>query len=144
MKVKLMQKELEFQTTKIIDGKNAILGRLARYVSKKALKGEKIIILNCGDVIITGNKKSIRETFLDKRRKVGSGQKGPKYSRLDYKIVKRAIRGMLPNHRKGRGKTAYNLIRCYNNIPEEFEKSEKIVFENKKNKFIKIKDIYIK
>ena len=51
---------------------------------------------------------------------------------------------MLPNHRKGRGKIAYNLIRCYNNVPEEFEKSKKITFENKKNKFIKIKEIYIK
>jgi len=129
---------------KIINGKNATLGRLASYASKEVLRGEKIIILNCGEVIITGNKKNIRETFGEKRRKVGSGQKGPKYSRLDYKIVKRAIRGMLPNHRKGRGKIAYNLVRCYNNIPEEFEKSKKITFENEKNKFVKIKDIYIK
>ena len=130
--------------TQIIDGKNATLGRLASYASKEVLKGEKIIILNCGEVIITGNKKNIRETFREKREKVGSGQKGPKYSRQDYKIVKRAIRGMLPNHRKGRGKIAYNLIRCYNHVPEEFEKSKKITFENKKNKFIKIKEIYIK
>ena len=49
--------------TKIIDGKNATLGRLASYDSKEVLKGEKIIILNCGEIIITGNKKNIRETF---------------------------------------------------------------------------------
>jgi len=128
--------------TIIIDGKNAILGRLAVYVAKKLLKGEKVVVLNCGEVIITGNKKTIKNEFEEKRKKVGSGQKGPKYSRLDYKIVKRAIRGMLPNHRKGRGKIAYGLVRCYNNIPKEFEKMEKIKFENKRNKFIKIKDIY--
>ena len=117
---------------KVIDGKNSVLGRLASYASKEVLKGEKIIILNCGEVIITGNKKEIREKFRQKREKVGSGQKGPKYSRLNYKIVKRAIRGMLPNHRKGRGKIAYNLIRCYNHVPEEFEKSNKITFEKSK------------
>ena len=49
---------------------------------------------------------------------------------------------MLPNHRKGKGKIAYNLVRGYENTPEEFKNSKKIVFENKKNKFIKIKNIY--
>ena len=97
--------------TKIIDGKGVVLGRLASYAAKEVLKGEKIIVLNCGEVIITGNKKDIKEKFEQKRRRVGSGQKGPKYSKLNYKIVKRAIRGMLPNHRKGKGKIAYNLVR---------------------------------
>lgn len=127
---------------KIIDGKNAILGRLASYAAKEVLGGEKIIILNCDEVVITGNKKNIKETFEQKRRRVGSGQKGPKYSKLNYKIVKRTIRGMLPNHRKGRGKVAYKLVRCYNDVPKEFEDSKKIKFENKRNKFIKIRDIY--
>ena len=42
---------------KIIDGKGAILGRLASYAAKQALKGEEIVVLNCEEVIITGNKK---------------------------------------------------------------------------------------
>ena len=120
--------------TKIIDGRSAIMGRIASYAAKELLKGEKIIVLNCGEVIITGNKKDIKEKFEQKRRRVGSGQKGPKYSKLNYKIVKRAIRGMLPNHRKGKGKIAYNLVKCYENTPAEFEDSKKITFENKRNK----------
>ena len=48
---------------KIIDGKNAVLGRLASYAAKEALKGENIIILNCEKVIVTGNRKNIRERF---------------------------------------------------------------------------------
>lgn len=128
--------------TKIIDGRSAIMGRIASYAAKELLKGEKIIVLNCGEVIITGNKKDIKEKFEQKRRRVGSGQKGPKYSKLNYKIVKRAIRGMLPNHRKGKGKIAYNLVKCYENTPAEFEDSKKITFENKRNKSIKVKDIY--
>ena len=46
---------------KIIDGTNAVLGRLASYVAKKVLKGEEVIILNCEHILITGNKKSIRK-----------------------------------------------------------------------------------
>jgi len=127
---------------KIIDGKNAVLGRLASYVAKETLKGEEVVILNCEQVIITGNKKNIREEFEAKKRKIGSGQKGPKHSRSADKIVKRAIRGMLPNHRQGRGKIAYRRIKCYVGVPKEFQESKKIVGgREKKSKFVYIKEI---
>ena len=124
---------------KIIDGKNAILGRLASYAAKEALKGEEIVILNCEQVLIIGNKKDIEKKFKEKRNRVGSSQKGPKHSKTSEKIVKRTIRGMLPNHRKGRGKIAYKKIKCYVGIPEKFKESKKIKSgKNKKNKFSKI------
>lgn len=127
---------------KIIDGKDQILGRLASYAAKEALKGEEIIILNCEEVIITGNKRDIEKEFKEKRSRVGSSQKGPKHSKLSYKIVKRAIRGMLPNHREGRGKQAYKRIICYNGIPEKYNASEKIISnKEKKSKFIKVEHI---
>lgn len=127
---------------KIIDGKNAVLGRLASYAAKEALRGEDIIILNCDKVIITGNRKNIREEFEAGRRRVGSGQKGPKISRNPEKIVKRAIRGMLPDHRQGRGKIAYRRIKCYAGIPKEFEQSKKIVGgREKKSKFVYVEEI---
>ena len=127
---------------KIIDGKNAILGRLASYAAKEALKGEEIIILNCEQVIITGNKKNIEKSFHEKRSRVGSSQKGPKHAKTSEKIVKRTIRGMLPDHRKGRGKEVYKKIKCYVGIPKEFEEEKKIVSgKQKKTKFIWVKDI---
>jgi len=127
---------------KIIDGKNAIMGRLASYVAKEALKGEEIIILNCDYVIITGSKKNVKEIFDRKRMRVGSGQKGPKHSRRADLIVKRAIRGMLPTHRKGRGKEALKKIKCCLGVPKEFENSKKIVAgKTRKSKFVNIKEI---
>lgn len=127
---------------KIIDGKNAVLGRLASYVAKEALKGEEIIILNCNQIIITGNKKQIKETFEQRRRRVGSSQKGPKHSQINEKIVKRVIRGMLPNYREGRGREAFKKIKCYNKTPKEFEDKKKIVSgKKKKTKFVKLKDL---
>lgn len=128
---------------KIIDGKNAVLGRLASYTAKEALKGEEIVIVNCESIIITGNKKDIRKKFEDKRQRVGSGQKGPKHSRTPEKTVKRAIRGMLPDHRKGRGKEALKRIKCYAGVPKELEEKKKIVGkQEKKLKSIKVKDLY--
>ena len=100
----------------IIDGKNAILGRLSSYTAKQALRGEEVVIVNCESVIITGNKKDISE-----------------------KIVKRAIRGMLPSHRTGRGREAFEKIRGYVGVPKEFESRKKISAGKEKGyKFIEV------
>jgi ribosomal protein uL13 len=128
---------------KVIDGKNAILGRLASYTAKELLRGEEVVILNCKSVIITGNKKSIEKEFKEKRERVGSSQKGPKYPRSNMKIVKRTIRGMLPDHRKGRGKIALSRVKCYEGVPEEFKETKKIVGgKSKKRKFIQLSEVY--
>ena len=127
----------------IIDGRNAILGRMASYAAKQLLRGEEVIIVNSDEVIVTGNKKNIREEFLQTRRRVGTAQKGPKISRSSEKIVKRAVRGMLPDHREGRGKEALERIKCYNGIPKQFENSKKIsAGKEKGDKFVKVKDIF--
>jgi large subunit ribosomal protein L13 len=111
---------------KIIDGKNAILGRLGSYVAREALKGEEIAIVNCEQIVITGKKQNIKEELEKKRGRVGSTEKGPKVSRTSEKIVKRVIRGMLPNYRTGRGRDALKRIKCYVGIPKEFEEGKKI------------------
>jgi large subunit ribosomal protein L13 len=126
----------------IIDGKNAVLGRIASYSAKEALKGEEIAIVNCEQVIITGNKQFIKKDFQEKRERVGSGQRGPKISRTSEKIVKRTIRGMLPDHRLGRGKEAFKKIKCYAGLPPEFKDSKKISFNNEdKLKYISVKEL---
>jgi len=126
---------------KVIDGTNAVLGRLASYAAKQALLGEEIVIVNCEKVIITGNRQNILEDFRDKRTKIGSGQKGPKISRLAYMIVKRAIRGML-SHRQARGKEALRRIMCYEGIPEKFKEAKMIRSgKEKQGKFIQVKEL---
>jgi large subunit ribosomal protein L13 len=127
---------------KIIDGKNAVLGRLASYAAKESLKGEEVNIVNCGEIIITGNKEFMQEDMRLRREMIGSGQKGPKISRTSEKIVKRAIRGMLPDHREGKGKEAFKRIKCYVGVPPEFKDSKKIIFnDGDKLKYMKVKEL---
>ena len=130
---------------KIIDGKETILGRLASYAAKEALKGEEIVIINSEKIIITGRKENIQKEFSEKKGRIGSAQKGPKYSTPNEKIVKRTIRGMLPNYREGRGREAYKRIKCYVGIPKEFEKVDKIsLTKDKKLKFLELSKIFKK
>jgi large subunit ribosomal protein L13 len=126
---------------KFIDGKGAVLGRLATHVAKKLLMGEEVRIFNCDEIIITGNKKSTEKAFDIKRGRVGHSQKGPKHHSTTEKIVKRAIRGMLPNHREGRGKEAFKRVRCYATIPKEFADVQAEKFDTgKKIKFAEVKN----
>jgi len=128
----------------IIDGKNARLGRLASYVAKVSLKGAEVAVLNCDKVVVTGGKNMVRDRFQVKRRRVGSGQQGPKVSRLPHLIVKRTIRGMLPNARQsGRGKDALGRIKCYSGIPKEFEGKKMISLGDEKDAvFINVSEVY--
>jgi large subunit ribosomal protein L13 len=127
----------------IIDGKDVILGRLATLVAKEALRGEEVAVVNCEQIIVTGSKRSILEKFEEKRHRVGSTQKGPKVVRTNEQIVKIAIRGMLPNPRRGgRGREALKRIKCYVGVPKEFAESKKILIEKKMiNKGIKVKEM---
>lgn len=127
---------------RVIDGENTVLGRLASYAAKEALKGEEIAILNSEKIIITGSKKWIKDEFTRKRKMAGSSQKGPKHSKPSHMIVKRVIRGMLPDHRTGKGRDAFKRIKCYAGIPKEFKEKDIIKLKgDEKNKFIKVEDI---
>lgn len=126
----------------VVDGKDCILGRLSSFAAKEALKGKEISVINCKEVIISGNKEYIEEKFKQRRKRVGSGQKGPKIHRSSSKIVKRSIRGMLPNYREGRGAVAYKKIKCYDDAPKELENIKPLrIFVEKRKKSLKIKDL---
>jgi len=126
----------------IINGTGAVFGRICSFAAKKALEGNEIIILNSEKTIISGNKKDIISKYKEIKAKGGHSQKGPKYSNIPYKMLKRGIRGMLPDHRRGIGKQALLNIKCYDGIPKEFE-NEKMIQINAplKNKYIELKEL---
>ncbi|MAF36245.1 50S ribosomal protein L13 [archaeon] len=102
-----------------INANGLVMGRLAAYCAKQALLGEKLAIINCKDVIITGDPKRI---LLDvkERRNRGDAFQGPFFPRSADRIMKRVIRGMLP-HKKPRGSAALDNIRCYVSIPSSIK-----------------------
>ena len=103
----------------IIDATNLILGRLASYVSKRSLLGERIDIVNCESAIITGNWKNIFQKYKI-RSSIGTPMKGPFYPKIPDRFVRRAIRGMLP-YKKEKGRKAFERVMCYIGVPEKFK-----------------------
>ena len=108
-----------------IDATNAVTGRIATVAAKQSLLGKKVIILNCEKAIMTGERKMVMAKFEEKRARGGMSQKGPYHHKVPEKIVKRAIRGMLP-YKHERGASALDRIRCYNFVPKEFANAKTI------------------
>jgi large subunit ribosomal protein L13Ae len=42
--------------TKVIDGRDHLLGRLASIVTKELLAGQKIVIVRCEEMVISGSR----------------------------------------------------------------------------------------
>lgn len=126
----------------IIDASNATLGRLASYAAKQALLGNSVVILNSEKAIITGRKKFTISNYQKKKKRGGSSQRGPFFPKNPERIVKRTIRGMLPNYRKGRGKEAFKRILCYKGIPIEYKDKEmKKAGKEKRTAYINMEQI---
>ncbi len=123
----------------IIDGTNAVLGRLASFAAKQALLGKKVIIVNSEKVIIVGNKKDILEKYKTRRARGGSGLKGPFFPKEADKILKRTIRGML-DYKRGRGRNAFKNIKCFCGLPKEFE-DKKMIKSGRKKKGITLEEV---
>lgn len=103
----------------IIDGSNLILGRIGTVAAKKALLGEKIDIVNCENICITGSKAQILARYKQVDA-MGDPQTGPLLPKMADRFVRRAIKRMLP-FKKGRGKAAYKNIMCYIGVPDDMK-----------------------
>lgn len=104
----------------IIDATELILGRMASYVAKKALLGEKIDIVNCEKAVITGSRADILSRYYQKKEKGRNPYKGPFFPKASDRIVRRTIRGMLP-YKQEKGRKAFESVMCYVSIPSQFK-----------------------
>ncbi|MBU2576918.1 MAG: 50S ribosomal protein L13 [Nanoarchaeota archaeon] len=128
----------------IYDGKGAIFGRFASVVAKDLLKGNSVDLINCEEIIISGDKRLFAKKILAKRAMgSGSSMKGPKYIRVADRLVKRMIRGMLPRDR-AKGREAFKRLKCYEGngpLKDDDLKDIKSFAHKKPMKYSTIKEI---
>lgn len=100
-----------------INADGLILGRFAAFAAKQALLGNEVTILNAEKAVISG---APRKTIVEAKYKKfvrGVPRKGPYYSRLPDRYVRRVIRGMIP-YKTPRGREAFKRVLCYVGAPE--------------------------
>ncbi|EFO20746.2 60S ribosomal protein L13a [Loa loa] len=112
----------------VIDGKDHLLGRLASVIAKQLLLGQKIIVVRCEDIAISGNfhrSKLKFMSFLRKRCNVKPAR-GPYHFRAPSRIFWRTVRGMLP-HKTHRGKAALLRLKAFDGIPQPYDRVKRQV-----------------
>ena len=112
----------------IIDATMGVVGRMASYAAKKVLLANEVIIVNCDEAIVTGPKQALIETYKVKMSYGGTSQKGPYGSKVPERMMRRAVRGMLP-WPKPRAREVFANVMCYNGVPFEFKDKEKLTFK---------------
>lgn len=108
-----------------IDAENAIFGRIGAYIAKRAMLGDTVKVMNCEKAIISGSKENTIKKYHYLKFDMGTPKKGPFYSKMPDRFMRRLIRGMIP-HKKTKGWEAYKRIMCYIGVPAEF-KNQKLI-----------------
>lgn len=107
----------------VCDATDQILGRFCSQVAKRALLGERIVVINAKDAIVSGNKRDIHDNFLARLNisTATNPTRGPFWPRRPDVLMRGVIKKMLPR-KKRRGKEALRRVHVYiAGIPERYE-----------------------
>ena len=114
----------------IIDGRNAVLGRLGSVVAQRIMDGEEIVVVNAESILVTGERDMV---FADYKARVDRGdttnRKGPFYPRRADLLFKRSVRGMIPWTTTS-GREAYRRLHVYVGTPKQFADAETVKIED--------------
>ena len=121
---------ISISTPIVVDATDHIAGRLSSKVAKLLLKGNRVSIVNCDKIMISGNRSNIigeYKEFLE-INSINHWKHGPKHPRRPDTIMKKMIRGMLPRE-KPSGIAAHKRLRTFIGSPKEIKSLKKIQFE---------------
>lgn len=115
----------------VVDATNHIAGRLASNVAKLLMQGNRVSVVNCEKIMMSGTRSNqIKEQreFLE-INSIINYKHGPVHYRRPDTLMAKMIRQMLPFDRKPSGKEAHQRLRTYIGSPKEIKSLERIQFE---------------
>jgi len=129
-----------------VDASKLVAGRLSSIVAKKMINGETVVIVNAENVVLVGRREEIVAKWKQRvdARVLSNPHFGPKYERIPSRMLKRMIKGMLPN-KKTTAARIMKQLKIYNQIPKEltqtkFEEVEGVKC-NEKHDFITLAEV---
>lgn len=120
-----------FEKEIVIDGSGHILGRLASTVAKEILAGQKVVVVRCEAIEMTGSmiRNKMKWARFMRLRHNTNPVRGPFHYRSPARIFWRTVRGMIP-HKTYRGKQALARMQSFEGVPEPFDKKKRMVVPN--------------
>merc|ERR1711974_133205 len=117
-----------FEKVVVVDGRGHLIGRLASVIAKQLLEGQRVVVVRCELLNVSGSfyrNKLKYFAFLRKRMNTNPAH-GPIHFRAPSKILWRTIRGMIP-HKTQRGMEALNRLKVFEGIPPPYDKQKRMV-----------------
>jgi len=118
-----------FEPVVVIDGKGHLLGRLASTVAKQLLNGQKIVVVRCEQLNISGEffrAKLKYQAFMRKQTRYNPTRGGPFHFRAPSKMFWRTVRGMIP-HKTERGAKAMERLKTFEGVPPPYDHKKRMV-----------------
>ncbi|KAK4554891.1 60S ribosomal protein L16A [Recurvomyces mirabilis] len=111
------------------DGKGHLLGRLASTVAKQLLNGQKLVVVRCEALNISGEffrAKLKYSAFMRKQTRYNATRGGPWHYRSPSKMFWRTVRGMIP-HKTDRGAKALERLKVFEGVPPPYDRKKRMV-----------------
>ena len=120
----------------VVDATDHIAGRLSSHVAKLLLKGNRVSLVNCEKIMLSGTRANIIKEYREflEINSIINPKHGPVHYRRPDTLIRKMIRGMLPYEKKPSGIEAHKRLRTYIGSPKELKSFEKIQFEKAKIK----------
>ncbi len=119
---------MAFEKVVVVDGKGHLLGRLASIVAKQLLSGQRVVVVRCEELNMSGSffrAKMKYHAFL-RKRVITNPTRGPFHLRAPSRIFFRVLRGMLP-HKTARGAAAMARLKVFEGVPEPWAAAKRMV-----------------
>lgn len=118
-----------FEKEVVIDGKGHLLGRLSSVVAKEVLRGQKVVVVRCEQIVQSGsmyrNKLKYKE-YLNKQRNPNPRRGGAFHFRAPSRMFWKAVRGMVPR-KTARGEAALGRLKTFEGIPYPYDHKRRMV-----------------
>ena len=103
-----------FRRELLIDAKDHLKGRLASYVAKALMNGQRVTVVRCELLNISGSLFRNKLKFKDfvRKRTLTNPKHGPLHDRFPGRVFWRTVRGMVP-HKTPRGANAMSNLSSF-------------------------------
>merc|ERR1712126_507298 len=126
--IKDKSEKMGFEKVVVIDGSGHLMGRLASVIAKQILSGQRIVVVRCESICISGNfyRNKLKVLGVFRKRMNTKPSKGPYHFRAPSKCLFKVVRGMIP-HKTKRGMEALNRLKIFDGIPNPYDRQKRMV-----------------
>lgn len=117
-----------FEKEIVVDGRGHLVGRLASIVAHQLLCGQKVVVVRCEKLVLSGSLFRNKLNYMEFLRKANNTnpRRNFKHYRSPSRMFWRSLRGMMP-HKTARGKAALARLKVFEGMPAPYDTKKRMV-----------------